>query len=85
MLRHLKQKAFQKGDPNDDTQAKVAKKGPVETYKPSLPWCSLDDFPDLHEVFDMNTFIERQFVEQMLTLYRPRETDGVGYVYVLQR
>jgi len=36
-------------------------------------------------VFDMNCFMDSQFVEKMLTLYKPRATDGPGFVYILQR
>jgi hypothetical protein len=33
----------------------------------------------------MDCFMDSQFVEKMLTLYKPRPTDGPGYVYILQR
>ena len=29
--------------------------------------------------------MDSEFVTKMLTVYKPRETDGVGYVYILQR
>ncbi len=37
------------------------------------------------QVFDLNVFIDRQFVEKMLTVFKPRDNDRVGYVYILQR
>lgn len=30
-------------------------------------------------------FIDKQFIDNMLTLYKPRSNDGVGYVYILER
>lgn len=54
-------------------------------YEKPDPWCTLDEFPALLNVFDMDNFMDSQFVEKMLTVYKPRPTDKVGYVYVLQR
>ena len=31
----------------------------------------------------MDTFMDREFVTKMLTVYKPRSTDRDGYVYVL--
>lgn len=84
MHRRFKQQAIQKGgDPNE--QAKLLTSKPIETYEKPKPWCSLEEFPQMVDIFDQNCFIERQFVENMLTLYKPRPTDGVGYLYILQR
>ena len=84
MLRHIKKDAIQKGDPNEG-EAKKKTTEPVITYERPDPWCTLDAFPVLLSVFDMDNFMDNQFVEKMLTVFKPRPTDKVGYVYVLQR
>ena len=53
--------------------------------QPFKPFCDIDSFPELLDVFDMDCPMERIFVETVLTMYKPRKTDEPGYVYILQR
>ena len=88
LLRHYKRRAFQKGasgEAAEESQAKAKTQKPVETYDRPEPWCTLDEYPPLLEIFDTDVFMDQHFIERMLTLYRPRTNDGVGYVYILQR
>ena len=83
MFRHIKMEAIQKGRKDDDGEARKKTQEPVVTYERPEPWCKIDDFPPLLQVFNMDTYLDSQFVEKMLTLYKPRENDRDGYVYVL--
>ena len=53
------------------------------SYQAFQPWCDIEDFPELSNVFDMDCPMERIFVETMLTVYTPRQNDEPGYVYIL--
>ena len=84
MLRHIKQEAIAKGRDADE-ESKQATGAPVITYQKPEPWCTIDEYPDLQDVFDMDTFMDSNFVEKMLTVFKPRANDSVGYVYIYQR
>ena len=85
MLRRINKDVIQKGLDGEESQPKQKTAAPVITYEKPEAWCTIDEFPPLLDVFEMDNFMDSQFVEKMLTLYRPRETDKVGYVYILQR
>ena len=51
--------------------------------RPFQPWCEIEDFPELLEVFDMDCPMEQIFVDSMLKMYKPRAKDEPGFVYIL--
>ncbi len=55
----------------------------IDQYEKPENWCTLEDFPAMEGIFDMDCFMDSEFVMKMLTLYKPRATDGPGYVYIL--
>lgn len=81
MLRHIKKGAIEKAS----SDAKKKTDGAVVTYERPEPWCKIGDFAEMQGVFDMDNFMDNQFVTKMLTVYKPRPTDRDGYVYILQR
>ena len=82
MLRHIKKNAISQEQP-----AKQIKNedGTIIRYEKPKAWCTIDEFPPLPDIFDLTCFMDQEFVEKVLTVFKPRPTDSVGYVYILQR
>jgi len=73
MLRQIKQHAIEKAQKEEhELEEKPITKEPIITYGMPEPWCVIDDFPPLLDVFDMDCYMDRVFVEKMLTVFKPR-------------
>lgn len=66
-------------------EAKPITTGPIIKYAPSSPWTSVDKWPGLTSIFNMDNYFDAKFVEKFLTVYKPRETDSEGWIYVYER
>jgi hypothetical protein len=69
----------------NNEEAKQIQKGPTIKYAASSPWTSVEDYPDLEKIFDLKSHIYHRFVFRFMTVFKPRENDCEGWIYVYER
>lgn len=66
-------------------EAKQLTKGPVITYAASAPWTTVEAFPELENIFDFSAHVDNRFVHKFLTVFKPRDNDCEGWIYMYER